>query len=94
MAKWVGGDAPREAWRRALSQYRASWASCFDGGFAVIASSTELAVSRASSESVSSDPEESKDVRSYAACERYGCESFGRNTKWVVRVLICSRAIH
>jgi len=91
----VGEDAPREAWPRALSQYGASWASCFDGGFAAIASSTELAVSRASSGSVSSDSEDSKDVRrSYAACERYGCESFGRNNKWVVRVLRCSRAIH
>jgi len=70
----VGEDAPREAWPRALSQYGASWASCFDGGFAAIASNTELAVSRASS-----DSKESKDVRwSYAACERYGCESFGR----------------
>jgi len=38
--------------------------------------------SRASSGSISSDSEESKDVRrSYAAYERYGCESFGRNNK-------------
>jgi len=91
----VGEDAPREACPRALSQYGASCASCFDGGFAVIASNTELAVSRASSGSVSSDSEESKDARrSYAACERYGCESFGRNNKWVARGLRCSRAIH
>jgi len=91
----VGEDAPREAWPRALSQYGASCASCFDGGFAAIASNTELAVSRSSSGSISSDPEASKDVRrSYAACERYGCESFGRNNKWVVKVLRCSRAIH
>ena len=61
----------------------------------MITSNTELAASRASSGSVSSDSEESKDVRrSYVACERYGCESFGRNNKWVVRVLRCSRAIH
>jgi len=74
----VGEDTPREAWPRALSQYGASWASCFDGGFAVIASNTELAVSCASSGSVPSDSKESKDVRrSYAACERYGCESLG-----------------
>jgi len=66
----------------ALSQYGASWAPCFDGGFAAIASNTELAVSRASSGSIPSDPEESKDVRrSDAACERYGCESFGRYNK-------------
>ena len=91
----VGEDAPREAWPRALSQYGASWASCSNGGFAVIASSTELAVSRASSGSVSSDSEESKDVRrSYAGCEGYECESYGRNNKWVVRVLRCSRATH
>jgi len=31
MTKGVGEDAPREAWPRALSQYGASWASCFDG---------------------------------------------------------------
>jgi len=79
--------APREAWPRALSQYGASWVSCFDGGFAAIASNTKLAVSRASSSSISSGPEASKDVRrSYAACERYGCKSFGRNNKWVVKV--------
>ena len=52
----MGEDAPREAWPRALSQYDASWASCFDGGFAAIASNTELAVARASSGSISSDP--------------------------------------
>jgi len=80
--------APREAWPRALSQCGASWASCFDGGFAPIASNTELAVSRASSGSISSNSKESKDVRrSYAACERYGCESFGRNNNWVAKVL-------
>jgi len=91
----VGEDAPREAWPRALSQYGTSWVSCFDGGFAAIASNTELAVSRASSESILSDSKENKDVRrSYAACERYGCESFGRNNKWVAKVLRCSRAIH
>jgi hypothetical protein len=57
------------------------------------ASSTELAVSRASSGSTPSDSEESKDVRRpYAACERYGFESFGRINKCVVKVLTCSRA--
>ena len=91
----VGEDAAREAWPRTLSQYGASWASCFDGGLATIASRTELAVSRASSESISSASEESKDARRpYAACERYGFEIFGRINKWVVRVLTCSRAIH
>ena len=90
----VGEDAPREAWPRALSQYGASWASCFDGGFAAIASNTELVVARASSGSISSDSKESKDMRSYAACERDGCVSFGRNNKWVVKVLRCSPAMH
>jgi len=91
----VGEGAPKEAWPRALSQYSASWASCFDGGFAATASNTELAVSRALSRSISSDAEESKDVRrSYAACERYGCESFGRYNKWLAKVLRCSSAIH
>jgi len=81
-------------WPRALSQYGASWASCFDGGFAAIASNTELAVSRASSGLISSDSKEIKDVRrAYAACKRYGRESFGRSKKWVVRVLRCSRVI-
>jgi len=85
----VGEDAPRKAWPRALSQYGASWASCFDGGFVAIVSDTELAVSRASSGSISSDSEESKDVRrSDAACERYGCESFERYNKWVAKVLL------
>ena len=60
----------------------------------MIVSNTELAVSRASSGSISSDSEESKDVRPYAACERYGCESFGRNNKWVAKVLSRSRAMH
>ena len=79
--------APREAWPRALNQYGVSWVFCFDGGFAAIASNTELAVSRASSGSISSDSEESKDGRRlYTACERYGCESFGRNNKWVAKV--------
>ena len=59
----VGEDAAREAWPRTLSQYGASWASCFDGGLATIASRTELAVSRASSEPISSASEESKDTR-------------------------------
>jgi len=73
----VGEDAPREAWHRALSQHGASWASCFHGGFAAIASSTELAVSRASSGSISSASKENKDMRrSYAACERYGCVTY------------------
>jgi len=74
-------DAPREAWPRALSQYDASWASCFDGGFAAIASNSLSCF-------VWISIVQSKDVRrSYAACERYGCESFGRNNKGVVRVL-------
>jgi len=77
----VGESTTREAWPRALSQYGASWGSCFDGGLAAFASNTELAVSRASSGSISSDPKESKDVGSYAACERDGCEIFGRNNK-------------
>ena len=84
----VGEDAAREAWPRTLSQYGASWASCFDGGLATIASSTELAVSRASSEPMSSASEESKDARRpYAACERYGFENFGSINKCVVKVL-------
>ena len=91
----MGEVAAREAWPRTLSQYGASWASCFDGGLATIASSTELAVSRASSRPISSGSEESKDVRRpYAACERYGFESFGRINKCVVKVLTCSRAIN
>lgn len=90
----VGEDAAREAWPRTLSQYGASWASCFDGGLATIASSTELAVSNASSAPISSGSDDSKDVRRpYAACERYGFESFGRINKWVVKFLTCSRAI-
>lgn len=92
----VGVDAAREAWPRTLSQYGAIWASCFDGGLAMITSSTEPAVSRASSGSISSvSSEESKDARRpYAACERYGFEIFGRINKCVVRVLTCSRAIN
>ena len=50
----------------------------FDGGLATVSSSTELAVSRASAGPISSGSEESKHVRLYAACERYGFESFGR----------------
>jgi len=37
--------------------------SRFDGGLAVIASNTELAISRASSGQTSSDSEESKDMK-------------------------------
>ena len=67
----IGDDTARAAWPRTLSQYGASWASCFDGGFATIASSTQPAVSLNSSTPISSDSEDSKDVRSpYAACVR------------------------
>jgi len=38
----VSEDAPREAWPRALSHFGASWVSCLDGGFAVIASNPSL----------------------------------------------------
>ena len=52
-----GGDTTSVAWPRALSEYGASWVSCFDGGLTTIASSTELAVSLASSEPTSCDSE-------------------------------------
>ena len=35
----VGEGSAKEAWTKALSQYGASWSSCFDGGLATIASS-------------------------------------------------------
>ena len=87
-------DPTSVAWPRTLSEYGASWTSCFDGGLTTIASSTEFAVSLALSEPTSCDSEDSMDVRrSYAACGRCGFESFGRANKRVVKVLTYSGEI-